>query len=109
MVTITENRPRPITGAESEFDHASLPLSRPGIGATQSGQGSGNSIAYLIAVLVIAVGGYFLYTSYYGPTTIPAAVTQPSPPVAPAPAVDEPALTPPAAVPAAPPATTTTP
>jgi hypothetical protein len=105
MVTITENKQRPVTGAESEFDHAPRPISHPEIHATRSSQGSGNVIAYLIAILVIAIGGYFLFTSYYGPTTVPAAVTQSSPP----PVVDEPVLTPPAAVPATPPATTTTP
>jgi hypothetical protein len=119
MATTTDNK-RPVTGAESEFDHASRTTPRPEIRVNQTNQGSGSTIAYIIAALVIAVAGYYLYTSYYSPTSVTPSVTQTTPPPAvTAPAADAPAVTPPAATapatdapaatPATPPATTTTP
>ena len=117
MATTTENRPRPITGAESEFNHASRAMPRPEIRVSQSNQGAGNAIAYIIAALVIAVGGYYFYISYYNPAVVAPAITQTTPPpTATAPAVDMPVVTPPAAtsttpptiVPATPSATKTT-
>ena len=110
MATTTDNK-RPVTGAESEFDHASRTTPRPEIRVNQTNQGSGNTIAYIIAALVIAVAGYYFYTSYYSPTAMTPTVTQTTPaaPAADAPAVTPPAATsttPPAAVPATPPATT---
>jgi hypothetical protein len=117
MATTTDNK-RPVTGAESEFDHASRTTPRPEIRVNQTNQGSGSTIAYIIAALVIAVAGYYLYTSYYSPTAVTPTVTQTTPPPATtAPAADAPVVTPPAAtsttppaaVPATPPATTTTP
>ena len=124
MATTTENRPRPVTGAESEFDHASRATPRPEIRVNQSNQGSNSSIPYLILALVLIVGGYFLYTNYWNPTSMVPAATQssttlpksevivPAPVTPPAvttvtPPVDAPATTP--AAPATPPATTTTP
>lgn len=124
MATTTETRPRPVTGAESEFDHASRATPRPEIRVNQSSQGSNSSIPYLILALALIVGGYFLYTNYWNPTLMAPAATQSSTtlpksevivpvPVTPpatttvAPPVDAPAPTP--VAPATPPATTTTP
>ena len=124
MATTTETRPRPVTGAESEFDHASHATPRPEIRVNQSNLGSNSSIPYLILALVLIVGGYFLYTNYWNSTFMAPAATQSSttlpksevivpvpvtPPAATTvtPPVDAPATTP--VVPATPPATTTTP
>jgi hypothetical protein len=126
MATTTENRPRILTGAESEFDHASRATQRPEVRVNQSNQGSGATFAYIILALVVIVGGYFLYTNYSGvPATAPATtqsdttlpkseVIVPTPPAASTatPPADAPVVTPDApapVVPATPPATTTTP
>jgi hypothetical protein len=127
MAVTNETRPRPVTGAESEFDRASRTMPRPEVRVNQTNNGSNGVIAYLIAALVIVVGGYYVYTSYYAPTAPTPAATQSSTtlpksdtvvPVTPVPATPpaESTATPPAeppatapAAPVTPPAATTTP
>jgi cell division protein FtsN len=111
MVTYTDTKPKAVTGAESEFDHAHN-APRPGIQVTQSNKGSGSTIAYIVAAIVLLAGGYLLYTNNMSTTTAVPSVTQNNTtitpdPVEPAPAAP-PAMeqtTPPAPVPATPPAT----
>ncbi len=123
MATSTDQKPRPVTGTESDFDRTQRAAARPEVRINQTNQGSGNSIAYIIAALVVLVGAYYLYTSYYSPTVMPPTTTEIAPAPAPAtppaaPAAEAPAsATPPAATapaadvpvvpaPATPPATT---
>jgi hypothetical protein len=124
MATTTETRTRPPIG--TEFGGTSNTTPRPDIRVTQSNAGSNSAFAYIIAALVVIIGGYYVYTSYYSPTITAPAATQSSTlpksetviPVAPVPATPPAATTtvtpvePPATAPAAPatpPATTTTP
>lgn len=111
MVTYADTKPKTVTGAESEFDHARN-ATRPGIQVTQSNKGSGSTIAYIVAAIVLIAGAYLLYTNNMSTTTVVPSVTQNNTtitpdPVEPAPATP-PAMeqtTPPAPVPATPPAT----
>lgn len=51
MVVYTEQKPRTVTGAESEFDRAENGIPRPEIRVTQSNSGSNSAIAYVILIL----------------------------------------------------------
>lgn len=74
---------------------------RPGVTVTQSNKGSGATIAYVIAALVVVVGAYLLFFNTPNTTPVVPTVTQnntvvPAPePVVPAPATPD-AATPPA-------------
>ena len=78
----------------------------------ESNKGSGSTIAYIVAAIVLLAGAYLLYTNNMNTTTVVPSVTQNNTtitpdPVEPAPATP-PAMehtTPPAPVPATPPAT----
>ena len=110
MVVYAEQKPRTVTGAESEFDRAENAIPRPEIRVTQSNLGSNSAITYLIAALVLIVGAYFLYTNNWNTATVVPSVTQnnttlPAPdlivPVPVTPPVSE-KTAPPVTVPAAP-------
>ena len=105
MVVYTEQKPRTVTGAESEFDRAEQGFNRPEIRVTQSNLGTNGAIAYLLAALVLVVGGYLLYTNNWSTTTVVPSVTQNNTTL-PAPDAYTPVpVTPPAAEKTAPPAT----
>jgi hypothetical protein len=119
MVTYTDTKPKTVTGAESEFDHAHN-APRPAIHVTQSTKGSGATIAYIIAAIVLIAGAYLLYTNNTSTTTVVPSVTQNNTTIAPDPVEPAPATppameqttppaveptTPPVTVPATPPAT----
>ena len=76
MVVYAEQKPRTVTGAESEFDRAENAIPRPEIRVTQSNLGSNSAITYLIAALVLIVGAYFLYTNNWSTATVVPSVTQ---------------------------------
>jgi hypothetical protein len=114
MAAYAEVKPKTVTLAESEFDRG---MPRPEIRINQTTKGSGSTIAYIVAAIVLIAGAYLLYTSNAGTTTVVPTVTQnnttlPAPdvviPKSPDPATPPAAekTTPPAAVPATPPATT---
>ena len=105
MVVYAEQKPRTVTGAESEFDRTENAIPRPEIRINQSNKGSNSAIAYLIAAIVLVVGAYLLYTNNWSPGVTAPSVTQnnttlPTPDVI----VPDPA-TPPVAEKTAPPAT----
>ncbi|MGB9141070.1 MAG: hypothetical protein WCB71_02605 [Aestuariivirga sp.] len=105
MVTYTEPKPRIATGAESEFDRNEKAMPRPEVRVTQTNRGSGGTIAYVIAALVLIIGGYLLYTNNWSQTTVVPTVTQNNTTL-PAPDTITPVpVTPPAAEKTAPPAT----
>jgi hypothetical protein len=96
MANLTENRPLPKTGAESEFDR--------GVGATpykaRANQGSkqDNQNLWIVAViaLVIAGGGLYYYMNSGAPSVVTPTITQTTPP----PVTTEPeVVTPPAVTP----------
>ena len=104
MVTYTEPKPRIATGAESEFDRTEKAMPRPDVRVTQTNSGSGGTIAYVIAALVLIIGGYLLYTNNWSQTTVVPTVTQNNTTL-PAPDTITPVpVTPPAAEKTAPPA-----
>jgi hypothetical protein len=114
MAAYAEVKPKTVTLAESEFDRGTP---RPEIRITQSTKGSGSTIAYIVAAIVLIAGAYLLYTSNASTTTVVPTVTQnnttlPAPdvviPKSPDPATPPAAekTAPPAAVPATPPAST---
>lgn len=76
MTIYAEQKPRTVTGAESEFDRAEQGFNRPEIRVTQSNLGSNSAITYLLAALVLIVGGYLLYTNNWSTTTVVPSVTQ---------------------------------
>ena len=105
MVTYADPKSKTETGAKSD--------QRPEIHVTQSNKGSGSTIAYIVAAIVLIAGAYLLFANNTSTTTVVPSVMQnnttlPAPDlVAPAPATP-PAMeptTPPAPVPATPPAT----
>jgi hypothetical protein len=69
--------PRFTARAESEFDHAHN-TPRPGIRVTQSNEGSGSTIAYIVAAIVLLAGAYLLFTSNM--STTPSAPVPATPP-----------------------------
>lgn len=84
---------------------------RPGVNVTQSNKGSGATIAYVIAALVVVVGAYLLFFNTPSTTPVVPSVTQNNT-VTPAPVTPAPdAATPPAmeTAPAAPAPAPTTP
>lgn len=109
MVTYTD--PKSKTAAETD--------GRPGVHVTQTSKGSGATIAYIIAAIVVVVGAYLLFANNATDPAMAPSVTQnnttlPAPDaVTPAPVTPAPdAATPPAAetapatpAPATPPAT----
>jgi hypothetical protein len=114
MAAYAEVKPKTVTGVESELDRGTP---RPEIRITQSNKGSGSTIAYIVAAIVLLAGAYLLYTNNMSTTTVVPSVTQnnttlPTPDVV-IPTTPEPATppaaektNPPAAAPATPPATT---
>jgi hypothetical protein len=97
MVTSTDKRPPPLATGERTGNKVS--------------DGSGNMIAYIIAAIVVAFAGYYLYTTYYSPTSMTSTITdgtatKPSAPVAATPPAAT-STTTPTIVPAKPPVTTT--
>ena len=68
---------------------------RPGVHVTQTSKGSGATIAYVIAALVVIVGAYLLFFNNPGTTPVVPSVTQNNTTVAPEPVTPVPA-TPPA-------------
>lgn len=105
MTAYTETKPRTVTGAESEFDRADRAIPRPEVRVTQTNRGSNNPLVYIIAALVLAVGGYLLSTYNWSPTTPVPTITQNNTTL-PAPETITPVpVTPPAAEKTAPPAT----
>ena len=91
---------------------------RPGVNVTQSNKGSGATIAYVIAAIVVVIGAYLLFFNTPSTTAVVPSVTQnntitPAPDaVTPAPVTPAPdAATPPAmeTAPAAPAPAPTTP
>jgi hypothetical protein len=93
MVVSTENRARPLTGVQGEYDQneRTIPIDRTGINQ----QGQGSMVFYIFAALVLLVGGYYLYNYYVSPGAMSPTVTQTAPSTAPAaPKVDAPAQTP---------------
>ena len=105
MVVYTEQKPRTVTGAESEFDRAENGIPRPEVRVTQSNSGSNSAIAYVIAAIVLAVGAYFLYTHNWSPTAVAPSVTQNNITLPAPDAITPDPATPPAAEKTAPPAT----
>ena len=103
MVTYADPKPKTEMGTESG--------QRPAIHVTQSNKGSGSTIAYIVAAIVLLAGAYFLYTSNMSTTTVVPSVTQNNTIIAPDPVEPAPATPPameqttPAPVPATPPAT----
>jgi hypothetical protein len=97
MATSTEKRPPPLSSGDRTGNKA--------------GDTSKNMIAYVIAAIIAVMGGYYLYSTYYAPTSTTSAVTDgtASKPVTPVPATPPAATAPKPVVPATPPATTTTP
>ena len=108
---VTYSDPKSKTGLDSD--------SRPGINVTQTSKGSGATIAYVIAALVVVIGAYLLFFNTPSTSPVVPSVTQnntivPAPeavtpaPVTPAPdAATPPAMetAPAAPAPATPPAT----
>lgn len=111
MAVYAEQKPRTITGAESEFDRTERASPGPEIRIDQSNKSSNSSVFYIIGALVLVVGGYLLYTNNWSPSTAVPSVTLnntvlPAPDViVPVPATPPAAekTTPPATVPAVPP------
>lgn len=68
---------------------------RPGVHVTQTSKGSGATIAYVIAALVVIVGAYLLFFNNPGTAPVVPSVTQNNTTVAPEPVAPVPA-TPPA-------------
>jgi hypothetical protein len=68
---------------------------RPGVHVTQTSKGSGATIAYVIAALVVIVGAYLLFFNNPGTAPVVPSVTQNNTTVAPEPVTPVPA-TPPA-------------
>lgn len=68
---------------------------RPGVHVTQTSKGSGATIAYVIAALVVIVGAYLLFFNNPGTAPVVPSVTQNNTTVAPEPGAPVPA-TPPA-------------
>ena len=68
---------------------------RPGVHVTQTSQGSGATIAYVIAALVVIVGAYLLFFNNPGTAPVVPSVTQNNTTVAPEPVTPVPE-TPPA-------------
>lgn len=113
MVVYTASKPKTVTGAESEFDRTENAIPRPEIRINQSNKGSNSAIAYLIAAIVLVVGGYLLYTNNWSTSAVAPSITQnnttlPAPdlivPVPATPPVSE-KTAPPANAPVTPPAT----
>jgi len=69
--------------------------SRPGVHVTQTSKGSGATIAYVIAAIVVIVGAYLLFFNNPGTAPVVPSVTQNNTTVAPEPVTPVPA-TPPA-------------
>ncbi|MBZ0259836.1 MAG: hypothetical protein K8F90_04475 [Hyphomicrobiales bacterium] len=68
---------------------------RPGVHVTQASKGSGATIAYVIAALIVIVGAYLLFFNNPGTAPVVPSVTQNNTTVAPEPVAPVPA-TPPA-------------
>lgn len=68
---------------------------RPGVHVTQTSKGSGATIAYVIAAIVVIVGAYLLFFNNPGTDPVVPSVTQNNTTVAPEPVAPVPA-TPPA-------------
>jgi hypothetical protein len=109
MAVYAEVKPKTVTGAESEFDRG---IPGPEIRITQSNKGSGSTIAYIVAAIVLFAGAYLLYTNNVSTTTVVPTITQNNTTL-PAPDAMDPAIPVPAAPPvsdtSAPPATGTAP
>ncbi len=110
MVTYTDTKPKTVTGAELEFDHADCAAS--GNSGHPVEQGFRSTIAYIVAAIVLIAGAYLLYTNNMSTTTVVPSVTQNNTTIAPDPVEPAPATppameqtTPPVTVPATPPAT----
>ena len=93
MVTSTDNRPLPKSGAESEFDRGVGAKSYASTSYNIKEQGS-NGWAYLIVALLIAGGGYYYYMSSYMPSDMTPVITETVTP----PVVTEPEATTPTVV-----------
>ncbi len=81
---------------------------RPGVNVTQSNKGSGATIAYVIAAIVVVVGAYLLFFNTPGTTPVVPSVTQNNT-ITPAPDAGAPAPVTPAPDAATPPAAETAP
>lgn len=84
--------PKPKTVSETD--------GRPGVHVTQTSKGSGATIAYVIAALVVIVGAYLLFFNSPGTDPVVPSVTQNNTTITPEPVAPEPV----APVPATPPA-----
>ena len=76
MVVYAEQKPRTVTGAESEFDRTENAIPRPVIRINQSNKGSNSAIAYLIAAIVLIVGAYLLYSNNWSTSAVAPSITQ---------------------------------
>ena len=81
---------------------------RPGVNVTQSNKGSGATIAYVIAAIVVVVGAYLLFFNTPGTPPVVPSVTQNNT-ITPAPDAGAPAPVTPAPDAATPPAAETAP
>jgi hypothetical protein len=102
MATTTQNKVRPVTGIDNEFEHDQGVRSQSTMRIEQPRQTTGQIIGYIIAALAIIGAGFYFYANSSAPTVSTPAVTETAPPAA------EP-VTPPVDAPAAPPANTPTP
>lgn len=73
---------------------------RPGVHVTQTSKGSGATIAYVIAAIVVIVGAYLLFFNNPGTDPVVPSVTQNNTTVAPEPVTPEPVTPAPATPPA---------
>ncbi len=81
---------------------------RPGVNVTQTNKGSGTTIAYIIAAIVVVVGAYLLFFNNPGTSPVVPSVTQNNT-IVPAPDAVTPAPVTPAPDAATPPAMETAP
>jgi hypothetical protein len=63
MVSYADQKPRILTAAEADFERAETRLRQPGIPANLPGRSSSGIAAYILAVLVLIVVGYLLFSS----------------------------------------------
>jgi hypothetical protein len=94
MATPAENRPNPNLGADTEFELQERMIAPNRTRMVQSKQGS--TVLYILAALVILVGGYYVYSNYMSTDVRTPPLTQTTPAPVTSPTLDAPAVKPPA-------------
>jgi hypothetical protein len=63
MVSQADQKPRILTATEADLERAEARARQPNIQINPSSWGSGGSIAYIVAALVLIVSGYLLFSN----------------------------------------------